>query len=216
MIPPIPKAWLITPRAPQKLALDYSSIQSHDLIIAVDGGYKRCLELGLKPDLLIGDLDSIDPELLKKVPDSCQKIVHPRHKNETDTQLAMLHCIREGSAEIFICNDLQGRFDHTLALISNLGEAQVNGSRATLVSDVNLVFLIERDTEFSYPQGTVISVLSATPETAFCRCRGFQYPLDGLIIPNWQSRGISNVVTEPTQMICIERGTALVIVTLPF
>lgn len=214
MIPQLPKAWLITPRAPSKLALGYSSIQSGDLIVAVDGGYNRCLELGLKPDFLIGDLDSIDPEMLKQVPSSCQKIIHPRRKNETDTQLAMLHCIREGSAEIFICNDLQGRFDHTMALISNIGEAQINGSKAMLVSDVNLVFLVDRDTEFSYPCGTLFSVLSATPETSFCHCRGFEYPLDGLTIPNWQSRGISNVVTEPTQMICIRRGTALVIVTL--
>jgi thiamine pyrophosphokinase len=213
MIPDIPKAWLITPRAPSKLALGYSSIQPHDLIVAVDGGYKRCLELGLTPSLLIGDLDSIAPELLKSVPDSCQKIVYPSHKNDTDTQLAVLHCIRMGIREIFICNDLQGRFDHALALISNLSEAQHKGTHATLVSDENLVFVIDKDAEFSYPVGTVVSVLALTPQTLFGRSRGFQYPLDDLTIHSWQSRGISNVVTQPVQMISIKSGTALMVVT---
>ncbi len=215
MRPHFPRAWLITPHAPQEIFNCYASISPDDLIVAVDGGYARCLELGLKPRIAIGDFDSIPPQLLEKIPSECEIIAYPTEKDDTDTTLAVQYCIQQGVLEIFICNDLMGRFDHSLALIQNLGLAQVSGVRCSVVSRTQLITLIDKDMQYTYPQGTIISLLSATPECSFSYSRGLQYPLDDLSVYNWQARCISNVVTAGEQIIGISSGTAMIIITLP-
>ncbi|MFO7659346.1 MAG: thiamine diphosphokinase [Candidatus Cloacimonadaceae bacterium] len=209
----IKRAWLITPHAPTKLALSYDSITSKDLIIAVDGGFERCLELNLKPSVLIGDFDSLRWPLLDKAPTDCQKITYPSQKNETDTQLALQYCLEQGIQEIYICNDLNGRFDHALALVQNLLQAHQSGAKATIVSAHQLVYIIDNKASLNYPVNSIISLISLSEKTEFSASQGLQYPLHDITLFNNQSRGISNMVTEPLQEIQIKSGLALIIVT---
>jgi thiamine pyrophosphokinase len=209
------RAWLITPFAPAEPAVPYSDLQPDDLVIAVDGGLKRCFELSLSPRVLLGDMDSLEPGLLAQLPSDCQKITYLTTKNETDTELAMQYCIKQGSREIHICNDLSGRFDHALGLIQNLLEARLNGGRASILSTRQLLFLLDEYTELSYPAGSLLSLVSLTEESVFDTSSGLQYPLNDLKLYSWQSRGISNRITEPAQSISLSSGTVLAIVTLP-
>lgn len=55
----LPTAWLITPQAPDCTWSGYDAIEPQDLVIAIDGGLLRCMELRLKVDYLCGDMDSI-------------------------------------------------------------------------------------------------------------------------------------------------------------
>lgn len=208
------RAWLITHHAPLTLALNYKSISSQDLIIAVDGGFERCLELNLKPDILIGDFDSLASPLLDRIPTDCKKITYSSHKNETDTQLAFEYCIQHKIFEVLICNDLSGRFDHALALIQNLLQAHQSGVKATLVSANQLVFILDDNAALNYPVKTIISLISLSEQTEFSASTGLQYPLKDITLYNYQSRGISNLVTEPKQEIQIKSGLALAIITL--
>jgi len=207
------RAWLITHHAPQQIFLNYSSITSSDLIIAVDGGFRKCLELNLVPNVLIGDFDSIEPALLDKLPPDCQKITHPAQKNETDTQLALEYCIENNIREVFICNDLGGRFDHSFALVQNLLQAHQNGINVKIVSEKQVVFILDSNTELTFPVNTIISLISLTDKTEFSFSNGLQFPLDGLTLYNWQSRGISNTISESTQYIKLTSGIALAIIT---
>ncbi len=209
------RAWLITPQAPERLALDYSSIRAEDLIIAVDGGFRRCLELGLSPAVIIGDFDSLPSELYGKIPSGCRKISHPHEKNETDTQLALQYCLTLGIKEVIICNNLAERFDHSVALVQNLLEARRDGLKASVSSRSQIVFLLERETALSYPVNSLLSLISLSESAQFLSSSGLQYPLAGLALFNWQSRGISNVCIEPTQSISLQSGTVLAVLTLP-
>lgn len=209
------RAWLITHHAPAEIALNYSSITADDLIVAVDGGYERCLQLGLRPAVLIGDFDSISKEVLSAVPDDCLKIIHPTQKNETDTQLALQYCLQQGVSEVIICNDLAGRFDHSLALVQNLLQAHQNRLKASVVSSNQIVFIIAKEIHLDYTVNSVLSLLSITPTTEFLSSQGLQYSLTGITLHNWQSRGISNSITQPEQYIEILSGLALAVVTLP-
>jgi thiamine pyrophosphokinase len=211
---PSRRAWLITPQAPSEPAISYTSIIESDLIIAVDGGLKRCLELNLTPNILIGDLDSLTEDVLAKLPSGCEKVIHPVEKDETDTQLAVEYCIEHNIVEIFICNDLSGRFDHALALIQNLMQAHQRVIKATLVSQKQLITILSESVTLSYPVGTTLSLISITEKTEFVSSTGLKYPLDNLTLYNWQSRGISNIATEPHQHICKKLGTAILLATL--
>jgi thiamine pyrophosphokinase len=208
------KAWLITPQAPLESAIPYKEISSGDLIIAIDGGLERCLQLRLKPQLFLGDLDSLGKEFQDDIPPNCQKIIYPTDKNETDTQLAIQYCIDHKINEIIICNDLGRRFDHSLAIIQNLLQAHRNGINTKVASENQILQIISGSVTLCYPVNTLLSLISITDQTEFISSSGLQYPLENLTLYNWQSRGISNVVTEPEQVLNIASGLIIAIITL--
>jgi thiamine pyrophosphokinase len=210
----INKAWLITHFAPLNLALNYSSITADDTIVAVDGGLKRCLELNLLPDVLIGDFDSIEPSYLIQLPDSCKTIAFSSEKNETDTQLALQYCLEHNAQEVLICNDLSGRFDHSFALVQNLLLAHKHNLKASVVSSNQILTVFDKDTELSYPVGSLLSLISLTEQSTFFTSQGLKYSLSELTLYNWQSRGISNVFEQSKVTISLTEGTVLSIVTL--
>jgi thiamine pyrophosphokinase len=208
------RAWLITNFSPSQIITDYKSILPTDLIIAVDAGYKRCLELNLVPDVLLGDFDSLEPELLAQVSANCKKLTFPGMKNETDTQLAIEYCIEQGIEEIFICNDLSGRFDHALALVQNLQQAKQHNVKAYIYSETQILTLLNIENHFTYPVDSILSLISLSEISVIKSSTGLQYSLDDLTLYNWQARGISNVTSAAEQTIVVESGTILSIITV--
>ncbi len=207
------RAWLITHHAPLRLCTGYDSIRDDDLVIAVDGGLQRCLELKLQPQVLIGDQDSVDAKTMDNLPESCHTISFTAAKDETDTQLAMEYCLRHKIREIIICNDLAGRFDHCLGLVQNLLQARKAGLKATIISEHQLVFLLEEENSLDFQTGTLISLIPLSDEVHFQSSSGLSWSLFDVILHNWQSRGISNVLTSDKAEISIKSGLALAVVT---
>ena len=154
------RAWLITNFSPPQIIIGYKSILPTDLVVAVDAGYQRCLELNLEPDVLLGDFDSLAPELLAQVPATCQKLTFPGMKNETDTQLAVEYCREQGIEEVFICNDLSGRFDHALALVQNLQQAKLHSLKAYIYSETQILTILDAVNHFTYPIDSILSLIS--------------------------------------------------------
>lgn len=88
-------------------------IRSYRSIIAVDGGLAHCAALGMTPDLIIGDFDSIPPELLQKY-SQVPVQTFPRDKDQTDLELAVQHIYRPEVEKIGVFGALGKRTDHTL------------------------------------------------------------------------------------------------------
>jgi len=88
-----------------------------DRVVAADGGSALCVKLGLEPDLVIGDLDSIGPDLLAEWLAAGIQFERYEHqtKLETDTELAALAALRWQPERIVILGALGGRLDHALA-----------------------------------------------------------------------------------------------------
>ena len=96
-----------------------------DLIIAADSGYLGAQKLGIRPDILLGDFDSLGDV---KTPDSVKRLQVPSEKDFTDTQLAVDTAIKNGATEIVIIGGLDGRLDHTLsnlAILEQLSKKKV-------------------------------------------------------------------------------------------
>jgi thiamine pyrophosphokinase len=91
-----------------------SKIQQFGCLIGVDGGINYCDKLGLTPHWIIGDFDSVDPDILKKFQDS-EALTLPRAKDETDLEAAINRAIKiDSHAQMVIFGGLGGRIDHTL------------------------------------------------------------------------------------------------------
>ncbi|HKJ37197.1 MAG TPA: thiamine diphosphokinase, partial [Anaerolineales bacterium] len=96
-------------------------LQDGDHIICADGGTRHALALDLKPDLVIGDMDSTGEVDLKKLQtDGVSIELFPQDKNETDLELAIQHALKLKAKEVVIIAALGGRLDQTLANISLL------------------------------------------------------------------------------------------------
>ena len=109
-----------------------------DLVIAADGGYDNLTSIGITPDLLIGDLDSI-----RETPNGIETLRHPIKKDETDMLLSYIEGARRGYTEFLIYGGTGGREDHTFANYSLLLYITERGHKATLFSDTGEVYMIK-------------------------------------------------------------------------
>ena len=112
-------------------------------IICADGGARHVDAARMLPDLIVGDMDSLDP---KRQADyeakGCRVVRHPRQKDETDTELALHEAFRAGATEIWIWGALGFRIDHALANIALLFQGKRKGVDVKLVDEWCEVSLI--------------------------------------------------------------------------
>ena len=92
-----------------------------DLVIAADGGANWCAAWGWQPDLVIGDMDSLDEAVAVRLQaDGVAFVRHPVEKDETDLELALRAAVERGADEIVVAAALGGRIDHTLGNLALL------------------------------------------------------------------------------------------------
>ena len=193
-----------------------------DLIIAADSGYNNASRLGVRPGLLLGDLDSIDRK--KLAPDELEhieKIIVPAIKDDTDTQLAVDTAISRGADEIYIIGGLGGRLDHTLSSVFLLEYIADRGAGAVMTDGQSRVRVMKTAGQpvslmipktFDGENGfKYLSVVPLTDECEGVRISGVFYPLDGVTLERRYSYAVSNEITSDSAEITLERGTMLVI-----
>lgn len=193
-----------------------------DLIIAADSGYNNASRLGVRPGLLLGDLDSIDRK--KLAPDELEhieKIIVPAIKDDTDTQLAVDTALSRGADEIYIIGGLGGRLDHTLSSVFLLEYIADRGAGAVMTDGQSRVRVMKTAGEpvtFMIPKTfdgekgfKYLSVVPLTDECEGVRISGVFYPLDGVTLKRSYSYAVSNEITSDHAEITLARGTMLVI-----
>ena len=111
-----------------------------DLVIAADGGYLTLTKLGIRCDVLIGDMDS-----LKKIPDGVEILRHRVEKDETDMHLAYLEGRRRGYSEFMLYGGVGGRPDHTFANYCLLSYIKENGGSAKLIDNGYIAYVIKNE-----------------------------------------------------------------------
>ena len=156
------------------------------LVIAADGGLRHTQALGLRPDVILGDFDS-----LGYIPDGSQ--VYPVEKDDTDAMLAVRVGLECGCDTFVLYGAMDGpRLDHTVANFQTLGYLATHGARGWLVGrDYIATVLAEERMEFS-PDATGILSLFCLGGAAEVSVDGLQYGLDrGTLTPDFPL-GVSN------------------------
>ena len=196
-------------------------IRPEDYRIAADGGLHHLQRLGLQPDLLIGDLDSLEPGELEALKNTQVRVdQHPVHKDETDLELAVFAALREGCTTLLILGALGGRLDMTLGNIFLLALPELAAVDARLEDGREEVFLIPSVSE-RYPQGRsiegiagdTVSLLPLSGPAGGIRTTGLYYPLHGETLYPERTRGVSNVMIAPQAQVSIETGQLICIHT---
>lgn len=185
---------------------------SADTLIAADGGLTYLLQLELKPNLLIGDLDSVTPDQIARAKTlGCEIRRYPIDKDETDLELALLTAVQMGCEKITVAAALGGRLDQTLANIYLLNLPQLKGLDVCLDDGRQEVFLIDGWREIHGKPGDGISLLPLSPVVKGVTTTDLKYPLTGEDLFFYRSRGISNIMLTGKARIEIDSGTLLCI-----
>lgn len=189
-------------------------IRPDDILIGADRGALFLIQRGFRPDLAIGDFDSVTEREKAMIQQhsgqflACDAIL----KDESDTELAFLHAAQMKPAEIVLLGALGSRFDHSLANIHLLHKACTLGIDCCIVDEFNIIRLTDRSLEIAaVEQFTHVSLLPLTLEVSGITLTGFQYPLHEATLIMGHSLAISNVLTAAIGHVYIRTGLLLVI-----
>lgn len=177
--------------------------KSGALLIAADGGLNALEALGMKPDRVIGDFDS-----LGRTPEGENVLKYPPEKDDTDTMLAAKLALSLGARRVLICGALGGREDHSFATLTALAWLSRSGARAAAVGDGYAVFAVtDGSLSLAGVNGTV-SVFAFGGTARKVRLEGLKYPFDGDLDPFFPL-GVSNEARGEAK-ISVADGTLLV------
>ena len=186
---------------------------ANDLVIAVDGGIRHPRLLGVTPDILIGDLDSIDPEDLEWCQSQQVEIrKYPKEKDETDFELALDHAIVSVAGAVTVFGALGGRIDHALANIGLLSDPRYAGREINIIADRETMFFIHRKAVITGKEGQTLSLIPWGEQVTGVTTTGMQYPLKNETLYPYRSRGISNVVVSGSAIIEFKEGKLLCVI----
>ena len=187
-------------------------------VIAADSGLDNALAVGLKPMLVVGDLDSVSPSALAWARGMGIPIEeHPRGKDATDTELALLAAIDSGASDVVMLSGGGDRLDHSMGALIALGNpflAACSSVAARWADALIHVLHGPRAIELTLPAGTTFSILALHGPCVGVGERGTEWPLTNALVSPGSSLGISNVTVSPA--VHIEVGTGVLTIIIPF
>ncbi len=186
----------------------YCKPREGDLTVAADSGWHNAALLGITPQILLGDFDSIGGEAL---PEAEEILQVPAEKDSTDTQLAVDLALSRGATEIVIIGGLSGRLDHAL---SNLGVLEALAQRnvyAVIEDGFNRVRFI-RSTGLLVARSayTYLSLLAADKFVKGVSVEGCKYPLKKARLERSHGWTVSNEITGNCALVEVRRGALYV------
>lgn len=192
---------------------DYAAVaaQADDdtLVLCADSGFSHCEKLGIKPDFIIGDFDSIS-----KKPEDIAILEYPAEKDYTDSTLAMHVAVKRDCKDIIMAGMLGGRYDHGMANLQNLAWCAGNGIQAKITDGVTEIFAVADSTIIiEAREASYFSVFSLTTVSGGVTILGGKYPLDNYDLRFDDPRAVSNEFAAETAEISLRSGTVAVVVT---
>ena len=190
------------------------SINEDDLLIAADGGAQHCLYLGLRPTTVIGDMDSIAPELINDLKThGAQLIVYPRDKDQTDLELALSYAVEQGAQEILLFGLLGGRLDLSLANLMLLARDDWQ--------HISLIVSVEPDTAYMMRDhdvlslrgqpGDIVSLIPLSDQVTDVSTTGLRWPLEKAVLALGNTISVSNEMLGESARIRIGTGKLLLV-----
>lgn len=186
-------------------------LRPDDFILCADGGTRHALALGLTPNVVIGDLDSVTDEERRKMKElDVETIQHPTDKNETDLELAINHALTLNPSQILILAALGGRMDQTLANIALLSDLRLSTFDIRLSDGVEEIFFCRDQVQVKGRSGDIVSLIPWQGEVTGVFTENLRWHLHHETLYPEKTRGISNEMTADVATVSIKSGLLLI------
>ena len=177
-------------------------------VIAADSGFDHAHRLGVKVDLLVGDLDSISIGGLGLAGEIER---HPTDKNATDLAIALDAAARKNPSQVIVVGGSGGRIDHFLANAALLASPTYSGLKLTWLPGQATVHVVRDRIELSGSPGDVVSLLPYGGPARGVSTVGLRWPLTDAVLAPGTSLGVSNQMIDTTATIRLDDGVLLTV-----
>jgi thiamine pyrophosphokinase len=189
-------------------------VEEADLILCADGGTGHALALGLRPDVVIGDLDSLGDGQRDRLQRAGTRFIsHPRSKDETDLELALLYAAEQGATRVTVLGARGGRIDHELGNVLLLAHPRLRKIDVRLQCGLQEGRLISDEAVFAGAPGDLLSLLPIGGDASGVTTSGLEYPLRNETLYFGPARGMSNVFALDAPTVRVRSGLLLAVHT---
>jgi thiamine pyrophosphokinase len=180
------------------------------LLIGCDGGTQHILELGRKPDVIIGDFDSFKPG---EIPPGIEPeyVRYPADKDFTDSEAAIRYAARAGCRDIILAGTLGSRLDHLIGNIFLLNKREFAKLKLRIIEGNQEAYIVRGQARIIGRRGDTISFIPITGTPQVKTTGGLKYDLNKYKLSLQGNTGISNVLLRKTTDITVTKGAVLVI-----
>lgn len=192
----------------EKTVLKYA--EKANFIIGADKGAETAYRYKFDLDLVVGDFDSINSEILNHF--NTEIIEYPKEKDKTDLELAIDILEKKGYKNIIIINALGNRIDHTLGNVFLLEKYPKINIR--IIDNISETFLVNKnEIVLRNKIGYILSIIPISKNIEIENLTGVKYPLQNKKVERGSSLCISNLIEERECLISIKKGRAFMIIT---
>ena len=195
-------------KPPRKNEITFFQKNGFDTLLCADGGADSALRLGLTPAFIIGDLDSISKEAIKKFKKTSETIQYKR-QNDTDVEKCLKFAIKNKFDEALLIGVTGNRLDHT---ICNLGILLKFFSKIklSLLAENSYLKPYTGEVRLKTRKGEIISLYGFDKKTKIIS-EGLKYPLKNISLPFGEKESTSNVSTSNSIQLKIRNGIIFII-----
>jgi len=189
-------------------------IPAHQLVIAADSGLHGAIDLGLRVNVVIGDMDSVDKAVLAAVEANGTTVTQlPRDKDSTDAELALLKAVEMGATKIVLITKGGGRLDHELGVFAVLQNPGLRKCTIEAMWDNSILHLIHGPSSVTITgkQGSNVGLIAAGGSASGITTTGLKWALSNESLAPHSSRGVSNQLVEETAVISLQEGSLFVV-----
>ena len=198
-------------------ALDLLKKEKYDHIIGVDGALKFCKEQNIVPTRIVGDFDTLDPEILTWYQTHTQIEIRQFNpvKDATDTQIAIELAMELGSRKITLVGGTGTRLDHVLGNIQSLYLALEKGVDCEILDEHNRIRLIQGEYRIKKAEqyGKYVSLIPFTTDVNGVTLEGLKYPVQDqhFTVQGSGGFGVSNEIAADEARISLRQGIFIMI-----
>lgn len=190
-------------------------ISSANLLIAVDAGLKYFFKFNIKPDIILGDMDSISPNILDNYK-NIKNIFYNKNKDQTDTELAVIHAINMGAQKITLIAGTGKRVDHTIGNIELLKKYPniitiIENKTKILVINNKIKLILKNNNKNLENKNNIVSLFSVNKPKITTNNLVYNLNNQELIFP---THGVSNKIKNNPATISINNNLLIVCVNI--
>lgn len=176
-----------------------------DFIIACDSGYDNALKLGIKPEIVVGDFDSIKNDIL-----DCEIIKLPTKKDDTDLRVAVDITVQKKCENVIFLCATGGRIDHFYGNMSHLEYLDKKNISATIIDEQNIINICKNKKTTYKNISQYISIIPIT-EKIVLTTENLEYKAEKLVVNRENIISISNECEQEFFSITVDEGKAYII-----
>ena len=194
--------------APSKNTIKFLTSIGYSTLLCADGGANTAYRLGIIPELIIGDLDSIDVTVLNYFKNQC-KIIKISRQNDNDVEKCLKYAIKENFEEVVLLGATGDRLDHSFCNIVIFLKFY-DKIRMKIIHQKSLLAAYSGNVNLRTMPGETVSIYGIDNNTKFTS-RGLKYSLKNVPLPFGVKESTSNVATSSEIKLKISGGKGIVI-----